>query len=103
MSTHTPGQELHDRATRGESLSTEERAQLDAWYVQLDHEEGTALAGAAPPGSLTTLRTQIETALGQLATVTQHIQALTAENAAVRQEIAALQRLLAQKPILQPT
>jgi hypothetical protein len=102
MSTDTAGQQLHDRATRGESLSAEERAQLDAWYARLDAEEGAVLAGAVPPGSITALQAQIATALAQLGTVTQHIQAVTAENAAVRQEITALRRLLAQKSTPQP-
>ena len=101
-SADTAGQRLHHRATRGEPLSAEERAQLDAWYARLDAEEGAALARAAPSSDLTALRAQIATALAQLGTVTQHVQALSAENATVRQEIAALQRLLAQKSTPQP-
>jgi hypothetical protein len=97
MSTDTAGQKLHDRATRGETLSAEERAQLDAWYARLDDEEGAVFARAAPPASIITLQAQIATALAQLGTITQYVQALTAENAAVRQEVAALQKLLAQK------
>src|SRR5262245_11278894 len=102
MSTDTVGQQLHDRATRGEALSAEERAHLDAWYARLDAEEVAALAGAVPPGSIPALHAQIATALAQRGTVTQHVQALTAENAAVRQEIASLQRLLTQKSTPQP-
>ena len=33
------GRELHGRATRRESLSTEERELLDAWYLLLDRDE----------------------------------------------------------------
>jgi hypothetical protein len=66
MSTDTAGQQLHDRATRGESLSAEERAQLNAWYARLDAEEGAVLAAAAPPGSLTVLQAQVAMALAQL-------------------------------------
>jgi hypothetical protein len=42
MNTDAAGQQLHDRATRGEALSTAERAQLDAWYARFDAEEGAA-------------------------------------------------------------
>ncbi len=94
MSTDTAGQQLHDRATRGEVLSAEDRAGLDEWYARLNLEEGVTLAGANPPASLAVVQAQITTALGQLATVTQRIQALTAENAATRGEIASLQQLL---------
>ncbi len=34
------GQTLHDQATRGESLTSEDRARLTEWYAQLDEEEG---------------------------------------------------------------
>ncbi len=70
MSTDTVGQQLHDRATRGEPLSTEERAQLDVWYARLDAEEGAVLAGAVLPGRITALQAQIATALAHLSTVT---------------------------------
>jgi hypothetical protein len=33
------GGELHDRVTRGESLSAEERELLDAWYLLLDRDD----------------------------------------------------------------
>jgi uncharacterized coiled-coil DUF342 family protein len=102
MSTDTAGQRLHDRATRGEALSDDERAQLEQWYARLDQEEAAALAGARRSADITVLRAQIDACLTQLATVTQRVQALTAESAAMRQEIAALQRLLAQKLTTQP-
>ncbi len=98
----TGGQQLHDRATRGEVLSADERTRLEEWYARLDDEEGAARAGAVPPSSITVLQAQIEATVAQLAAVTQHIQALSAENAVVREEISSLQRLLAQKPTLQP-
>jgi hypothetical protein len=95
-------QQLHDRATRGETLSAEEQAQLKEWYARLDREEAAILQSAALPSSLALLHTQIETALGQLATLTQRIQALTGENAAVRQEIVSLQVRLARTSTPQP-
>ena len=44
---------------------------------------------------------QVATAMAQLQGVTQRIQALTADNAVVREEIADLQRQLAQKSATQ--
>ncbi len=37
------GQRLHDRATRGESLSSEEQAQLNEWYAEQDRAEAKML------------------------------------------------------------
>jgi hypothetical protein len=103
MSQNISEQQLHDRATRGEVLSAEERTRLQEWYTRLDREEGETLARAVPSASLATLQTQIETTLTHLATITQRIQILTSENAAIRQEITSLQALLAQKRTPQPT
>ena len=63
---------------------------------------GGILNLAALPGTLATLQRQIETAVAQLVTVTQRVQALTADNTTVRREIASLQLLLAQRPTPQP-
>jgi hypothetical protein len=93
-------QQFHDRATRGEVLSPEERTRLGEWYARLDHEEWAALAVAAPPRSITALQNQIQATVAQLTALTQHIQSLIAENAAVRQEIASLQEQVAQQQLL---
>ena len=45
--------QLHDRATRGESLTEAERAQLAAWYEQQDAEEDALLTSSAPAPSIT--------------------------------------------------
>ncbi len=93
--------QLHDRATRGDSLSAEERVLLDQWYARQDQEEGAALAAAVPPASAAALQTQVDAALAQLVTATRRIQTLAAENEAVRKEIADLQRQLARNPAVQ--
>ncbi len=41
-------QQLHDKLTRGESLSAEEQATLDAWYAAQDEAESHTL-GCLPP------------------------------------------------------
>ncbi len=102
MSKDDLGRSLHDRATRGAVLSAEEQAQLDEWYAQLDQEEAALLSGNRPAPGLASLQAQVDAAVAQLVTTTQRIQTMTAENEAVRQEIAALQRRLTQKPTAQP-
>ncbi len=94
--------QLHDRATRGGALSAEEQALLDAWYARQDREEAAALAAADSSQSVAALQGQVDAAVAQLLTVTQRVQTLTAENEVVRQEIAALQRRLAQQSANQP-
>jgi len=97
MNADTTGQRLHDRANRGEPLSSEERAQLKAWYERLDQEEGIALSTAPAPGNNAVLRGQIDHTLAEIATLTLRIQELTAENATLRREVASFLQLLAQK------
>jgi hypothetical protein len=92
------GQQLHDRATRGESLSAEERIRLDAWYASQDQSEADAMGRASEPFSMAALRAKVDAAVAQLSTVAQQIQRLTTENEAVRSEIADLQTKLSQNP-----
>ncbi len=103
MITDSVGQQLHDQATRGVVLTAEAQAQLEEWYAQQDRRESVALAGLAPPQTLADLQVQVDAAVGQLATVSQRIQVLAGENEAVRKEVAALQRQLAQRTTAQPT
>lgn len=93
------GQKLHDRATRGEALTAEEREQLGQWYAAHDREEMERLAAAPAPGGLADLELRVRQATTQVVAQAQRIQALTAENAQLRQEIASLQRLLTGKPV----
>src|SRR5262249_19810780 len=92
MTADTVGQRLHDRATRREILSAEEPVQLDAWYARLDREEAAALADNQPPPRVAEPRTQIQASLTELAAAPHRNEALAADNAALRQEIAALQQ-----------
>ena len=43
------GQKLHDRATRGETLTAEEQEQLRHWYAHHDQEEMAQLQRRARP------------------------------------------------------
>lgn len=86
--------QLHDKATRGLTLSAEEQAQLEAWYAEQDQQERAVLGPTGLSQRLATLHTQVETALAQLLNVTQRIQELTVHNETLRHEIAVLQRQL---------
>jgi len=90
------GQQFHDRATRGETLSAEERAQLEEWYTRQDRVETKDLAVGKIQQRASDLQTQIDAALAQLTTLTKRIQEIAAENDLLRQEIAALRRQVPQ-------
>jgi hypothetical protein len=103
MSRDELAQQLHDKATRGLTLSVEEQAHLAAWYAGQDQHEHTVLGSTRSSQRLATLQTHVETALAQLLTTTQRIQALTAQNETLRQEIAVLQRQLPLTATSEPT
>lgn len=85
-------QHLHDKATRGVALSESEQAQLETWYRAQDEAEGQTLAASG--FDVSNLRAQITASIEQIAAAAKHIQELSAQNDALRLEIAALQRLL---------
>lgn len=91
------GKELHDKATKGELLSLEEKEQLESWYAAQDKMEAEAI-GLLEEGNLSDgLQAQIESALSQLVKLTNRIQGIAAENKILRTENAALLRQLAQR------
>ena len=69
------GRKLHDRASRGETLSAEEQAQLEKWYALQDQAEAEVLGLTGLTDTVAALQAQIESALAQLAAVTQHCDA----------------------------
>jgi hypothetical protein len=102
MEAHDLVQNLHERLSRGAVLSADERAQLEQWYARQDQEEDAALTRAQASPALDRLRGQVADATAQLQVVAQRIQTLSSENEAVRREIAAVQRQLAQRAAMQP-
>ena len=90
------GKQLHDRATRGEALSVQERASLETWYAAQDRVEMDAL-DLTTPETVTILQAQVDSVLEQLETAAKRIQELARENDQLRGEIAALHRRLAQQ------
>lgn len=89
------GVQLHDRWTRGESLTEEELAQLAAWYEAQDEAEQKLLSMPDTHADLVQMQAQIDTAVAELARLTNFIQEKTAENNALRPDIAALRQKLA--------
>ncbi|HBI43325.1 MAG TPA: hypothetical protein DDY78_10780 [Planctomycetales bacterium] len=102
MSTDDLAQQLHDKATRGVSLTADEQMQLAQWYARLDREESDMLAKTSKPPEIPTLQAQVNAVVAQLVTTTQRIQAMTTENEVARREVADLKRQLAQKRAAQP-
>ena len=90
------GMELHDRYTLDEPLTSQEQAQLEAWYAQKDSAEAVLLEQNQPQlPNLTMLQAQLDAALAQLTVVIQRLQQITLENDAIREEIAGLKQQLA--------
>jgi len=71
--------QLHDRATRGESLSAKEQAHLENWYAVQDSAESQKLGLTVTERKLATLQAQVDAALAQLTAVTKRIQETAAE------------------------
>ena len=88
------GIQLHNRATRGETLTPAEQDQLEAWYELQDALESYLIQAEEPVSDLSQLRVQVDAALVQLTAVTQRIQTVTSENDALRKEIVLLQQQL---------
>ncbi|MBM4466478.1 MAG: hypothetical protein FJ014_13145 [Chloroflexi bacterium] len=86
--------QLHDRATRGQTLLAEEQKQLENWYASQDTAESKTLGLATGERTLATLQAQVDAALAQLMTVTKRIQKVASENETLRHEIAILRRQL---------
>ena len=94
MTLNEAGMQLHDRATRGEPLTPEERSQLEDWYALQDAQESQLLQRHGKLSDPSQLRAQIDTALAHITSTTQRIQQVTAENETIRNEIATLRQQL---------
>jgi len=90
-------QSLHDRATRGEPLSAEEQARLEAWYGRLDREEAQSLTATFEDAASRRLRGDIHAALRRVHELTESVGGLMAANDDLRLDIAGLKAKLAQR------
>ena len=91
-------QVLHDKYTRGGTLSAEEHAQLKSWYEYQDSLEAQQLNVSAETmggQDLASLKAQIDVALLQLSTVAARIQTVSTENELLRQETERLRHRVA--------
>ena len=95
MASDNLAKQLHDRQTRGESLSMEEQSLLEYWYALQDNAESNMLPGLTNnERTLATLQAQVEAAFTQLMTAIKRIQEVASENEALRGEIANLRHQL---------
>ena len=94
-------QELHDRVTRGESLSCSEQAQLAAWYAEQDQREAELLARPDDLAPLGVLQAKFDEAISQMRDAARQIEIVVSENEAIRREIAALEDRLARSAAVQ--
>jgi predicted RNase H-like nuclease (RuvC/YqgF family) len=91
------GMKLHDRATRGQTLTAEEQALLQAWYDQGDRAEAEMLAR-----NQAVWQTRIQETLAQIAQLVRMNEELAAQNDELRAEIAMLRQLLEKRRSPQP-
>lgn len=96
------GQQLHDKSTRGASLTAREQAQLDEWYREHDNSEGSGLNRSKGESAIAALRTQITEGLAQMQAVAADIQNLAGANETLRREVTALRERMAQRLARQP-
>lgn len=89
------GMQLHDRETTGETLTAEEKEQLEAWYAQKDLTEAAMLKAAQVPlPNLVFMQDRIDTAIFQLTVSVQRLQQITQENKSLREEIEGIKEQL---------
>lgn len=89
------GQTLHAKASKGESLSSEEQEQLHAWYQEQDDQEAKLLGVKADQESSQNLRIHIQTVLSRIADISMRIQQLISENDRLKSENVVLKKQLA--------
>ena len=99
MSLDNRGQQLHDRATRGQPLSEDEQAALERWYAAQDEIEPQLLV--RPPLLPDELQSWVSEIARQLAELTASIRRLDQENSQLRLEIAQLYAMLTQSSQMQ--
>ena len=93
------GLHLHNRKTKGETLTPEEKSQLADWYAVQDDQEDSLINSQIASSQHTSvdvaqMQEQSRSALHHLTATTQRIQEITAENEILREEILALKTQL---------
>lgn len=80
------GRELHDRFTRGQSLSEEEQRTLNQWYDEQDAEEMESVSLERFEIELPDFRRQIDIALEAINHLSLQLKQLIQENARIQTE-----------------
>jgi hypothetical protein len=86
---------LHDRATRGNVLSSENQTRLEQWYM-LDKAQLEMLHSITAEATTADLQSQITVILERCITLSQRIQELTQSNEDARHELVQLRQQVAQ-------
>ena len=95
------GQQLHDRACRGQPLTQGERTELDAWYAEMDAEEAHLLQNnsADPPGG-EALRVRLRAEQARLHAIAVRVLEIERGNEELRRRNEELMRELKEKGAL---
>ncbi len=80
---------LHDRATRGETLSSTDQVALDAWYADNDQRESEQIGTPSDQtiGDLASLRAQVADAQQNLYESMERVRQISEKNEQMRQEV----------------
>jgi hypothetical protein len=89
------GKALHDRATRGLSLTPDEQRVLDEWYADRDAQEEASIGRVGTRPDLDAVREQVDEAMSRVLIAGQRLQELITETDRLRSEIANLEQRLA--------
>lgn len=87
-------QQLHDRVTRGATLSPEEQHILDAWYTAEDEAEQILLAASGVDPNHAELRVSIRSVMERVLVEAQHTQTLLMQNDLLQRQIDELKQQL---------
>lgn len=95
------GLELHGRSCANDDLTDADKADLDAWYAQMDAEEARDLHfDFEEHPTVEELREELRLKWEQIAKVVSEIQAIEAANEQLRQQNDKLKEKLAAKGML---
>ncbi|MCB0077128.1 MAG: hypothetical protein KDD73_06855 [Anaerolineales bacterium] len=88
------GKRLHDKATRGESLSSEDHALLKRWYDRQDEEEMRLLDLNPDIEAEMALQDGIDSVLSRIKAVNDEINKLSDDNKIIKSGISKIQQQL---------
>ena len=90
-------QQLHDKVTRGATLSPKEQRELDAWYAAEDAAERDLLAASGVDPNLAELRAGIRSVMERVLVEAQHTQTLLMQNDLLQRQIDELKQQLVRR------